>query len=48
MFAHLAVAEPILYARVDEGNKSPEMVVVPKEVVPTAVKVPPKIALPEP
>lgn len=47
MFAHLAEAEPILYVRLLAGRRSPEIVVVPRVVVP-ADNVPPKMALPLP
>ena len=48
MLAHLAEAEPKLYILVVEGNKSPVMVVVAKEVVAKTAKLPPNMALPEP
>ena len=48
MLAHLAEAEPKLYILVVEGNKSPVIVVVAKEVVAKTAKLPPKMALPEP
>ena len=47
IFPHLAVTEPRLYKAVVAGRRSPVIVVVAREVL-AAVKLPPKIALPEP